>query len=526
MLRPVVLLLCLAGTAVGGWSVEVVATAPGLGVEEVEKAVAVPLEKACAGVAGVWRTTAHVTPGRVRLEFDLHDKADRGKVRQQIQERLQAVELPAGAEPPRLTTLPPLREPAFYVALGGDVPRAALGRLAERLVVPALQEIPSVAAVDLIGATRPEVTVYVDPARLAARNLDVVTVADAVERDRGKAGFAGAETLGHIVVAQARGVPVFLRDVATVEDTRATRGRAWRKGRDVALVGVRVAEPADVGRVRAALPRALARLRETLPPGTPLDLVMDRLGTDAALRPSRVFEAAVAADERLLARLAKAGLVVSPADRTRTRVYLFGEADPAVEKALGELAFAALEPAWLDRPAPFRAPFTWLVPDADLAFAGVKGQAGPAYPPRGEAVARVVPDRDKLALAGIPLVRLARGLALATDGDRISTRVGGEACDVVVRLPHDPNPGPPSVALQGAAGKLYELKTLARIEQTDEPAALLRVDGRRVWAVPLNGERDALLRDLRGVVAAAKRPPAFPTRLWPADGRTPLAVEP
>lgn len=521
MLRPVVLLLCLAGTAVGGWSVEVVATVPGLGVEEVETAVAVPLEKACAGVAGVWRTTAHVTAGRVRLEFDLHDKADRDKVRQQVQERLQAVELPAGAEPPRLATLPPFREPAFYVALGGDVPRAALGRLAERLVVPALREIPGVAGVDLIGAARPEVRVYVDPARLAARNLDVVAVAEAVERDRGKAGFAGAETLGNLDVAPARDFPVFLRDVATVEDTRATRGRAWWNGRDVALVGVRVAEPADVGRVRAALARARTRLRETLPMWASLDRVMDRLGSDAALRPSRVYEAAVAADERLLARLPKAGLVVSPADRTRTQVYLFGEADPVVEKP-----FAALEPTWLDRPAAFRAPFTWLVPDADLAFAGVKDQAGPAYPPRGEAVARVVPDRDRLAQAGIPLPRLARGLTLATGGERFATKVGGEACDVVVRLPHDPNPGPPAVLLQGADGKLVELKTVARIEQTDEPSALLRVDGRRVWAVPMTGEADALQRQLRGVVAAAKRPPAFPTRLWPADGRTPLAVEP
>ena len=153
---------------------------------------------------------------------------------------------------------------------------------AERMVKPALQTLPGVAAVTLYNARRPVLRIRIDLARLTARAVMVQELESAlrlhgvessrIESTDGTVTFLSRtvplpspEQLGGIVVKLVSGVPIRLADVALLEigsdaDERRT---PLAPGGEVTLGVVRLptVQPAELLKeVRAWLPGLRARL--------------------------------------------------------------------------------------------------------------------------------------------------------------------------------------------------------------------------------------------------------------------------
>jgi HAE1 family hydrophobic/amphiphilic exporter-1 len=113
---------------------------------------------------------------------------------------------------------------------------ATLLTFVEEVAKPEFERVPGVGAVNTFAGREQEMHVVIDPAALAARQITITEFVSAIERenrnysggdfDEGKRRYVvrtvgeyeSPEDIANIVVAVRNGVPVYVRDVARVED--------------------------------------------------------------------------------------------------------------------------------------------------------------------------------------------------------------------------------------------------------------------------------------------------------------------
>ena len=241
---------------------------PGASAADVERLVAIPAEQVLAGMRGVEHVWSVSTPGQalITVQFLVGVQRDDAVVRLH-----DTVFAHRDWMPPELG----VGEPIVKAKGIDDVPIVAVtlhaqdartGAADHERVAHALESerkrVPGTRDVSTIGAPGREVRVELDPARLAAHDLDVPAVRGVLkaanaslaagELVRGNAtvkvdagGFlSSAEDVRDLVVAVRNGRPVYLADVADVVDgTPPSAPRAWHVagkagGGDPAEVGV------------------------------------------------------------------------------------------------------------------------------------------------------------------------------------------------------------------------------------------------------------------------------------------------
>lgn len=232
--------------------VEIQTEAPGISTEEVENLVTIPIENALTGIPFVKTVRSKSVLGLSSVRLIFESDTDLLIARNLVQERLATVSatLPATVRTPLI--LPPLSSLSRCLKIGvwKDRPEnmvdekeiAAFDKqsqmdmtvLARWTIRPRLMSIPGVANVAIWGEKNPQLQVVVDPDRLRSNNITLDTVLQTV-RDATVAGSGGfidtanqrmairqippvytPEELGTIVVSYRNGVPLQIRDVATV----------------------------------------------------------------------------------------------------------------------------------------------------------------------------------------------------------------------------------------------------------------------------------------------------------------------
>jgi len=267
-------------------TVTILAEAHGMAPEEIESLVATPIEAAMNGATGVRRVRSSTARGIsvIWVEFDWG--TDILRDRQVVTERLQVVAavLPEGVAVPQLAPVSSVMGEILMIGLtGGDDPMA-LRDAADWVVRRRLLAIPGVAQVIPIGGEVREYQVLVDPARLQATGLtihEVLATASAASRsasggiyiDRGQEvairGLGRARTADEIGLAVVRvrdGVPILLRDVATVAVGPAPRlGSGSIDGQPGVVLSVQKQPGASTLALTARIRTELDAIRATLP---------------------------------------------------------------------------------------------------------------------------------------------------------------------------------------------------------------------------------------------------------------------
>lgn len=271
-----------------------------MGAEELETAIAIPLEVALAGLPDVRRvrSTAQLGVAQVTIEFD--PDADYYRSRQFVAERAAQVsgQLPPGTKPPLISSLTGRLNEIFEFTLEADPGAAdlmALRDLAEFEVTNRLLAVPGVAAVERLGGYLRQFQVQMDPDRMSARRISLDDVRHAVDQANLNASGGivtqGAiewtvralgraktvEDLRRTVVRVQGGVPVRLGDIADVREAAAVRrGMAYRLQGEVVSARVIKQFGADTVRVAAGIRQAVEEIRRTLPRGVQLRIVYDQ----------------------------------------------------------------------------------------------------------------------------------------------------------------------------------------------------------------------------------------------------------
>jgi cobalt-zinc-cadmium resistance protein CzcA len=295
---------------------------------EVEKQVTFPIETALTGIPGLVHTRSLSRNGFSQITAVFEDRISIYFARQQVAERIAEVHksLPPDADPrmgpistglgeiymwtveyestgdamPRPGDAGPQPDGTYRTPEGdllrSDVEKAAYLRTVQDWIIrPQIKAVKGVAGVDAIGGYVKQYHVQPDPRRLVAHGLAFHDLLEALERnnrstgagyieDRGEAyvvratgRIERAKQIASVVVAERRGTPIYVRDVAWVGVGRELRtGSASENGHEVVvgtalmLIGENSREVAD------AVDRKMAEVQRTLPPGIRAKTVLNR----------------------------------------------------------------------------------------------------------------------------------------------------------------------------------------------------------------------------------------------------------
>jgi cobalt-zinc-cadmium resistance protein CzcA len=216
----------------------VVAPYEGRAAEEVEQQVTVPIERALQSTPNVLDRRSRTIFGLSVVQLTFKDGTDDYFARQQVIERLNTVVLPNGVSPELAPLSTAVGEIYRYVVEAPPMySQTQLRDLQDWVIKPALLQVAGIADVITFGGPLKQFHIITSPDKLRKYNLTLQNVMEAINVNnqntggniiaRGGQGFAvrglGAiktkQDIQNIVLKSENGVPVFLRDVASVEIT-------------------------------------------------------------------------------------------------------------------------------------------------------------------------------------------------------------------------------------------------------------------------------------------------------------------
>ena len=280
--------------------VQINTEAPGYSPLEAESRVTFVIETALSGLPKLDYTRSVSRYGLSQVTAVFEEGTDIYFARQLVNERLVQVrsQLPDGLEPEPGPIATGLGEIFMYTvssADGAEHDPMFLREVQDWIIRPQLRQTPGVVEVNTVGGYTRQFVVAPMPERLLAFGVSTDTLIDALEanNDNVGAGYidrsgtqllvrspgqaANAEDLANIVVGQRDGVPVRVRDVATVTIGHQLRnGAAMQDGREVVLGTAFMLIGENSRTVARAVENKLEEIQSSLPDGVVAETLYSR----------------------------------------------------------------------------------------------------------------------------------------------------------------------------------------------------------------------------------------------------------
>jgi CzcA family heavy metal efflux pump len=270
-------------------TVTILAEAPGMDPLEIESLVTFPIESGLNGAAGVRRVRSATAVGVavVWVEFDWGQ--DISRARQTVTEKLTLVSgsLPPEVEPPFLAPVSSIMGEVLFVDLESDRHSPLeLRTVAETVVRRRLLAVPGVSQVIATGGDQKQYEVVLDPLRLAAHQVSLAEVEQALRtaNRNATAGFQVAEGQEYLVrglgrlkdieaiaavsVKTANSTPVLIRDLGTVREGAAIkRGEGSHNAVPGVIIGIQKQPGVNTLDLTARIEATLDDIQRALPQG-------------------------------------------------------------------------------------------------------------------------------------------------------------------------------------------------------------------------------------------------------------------
>ncbi|MDT8999949.1 efflux RND transporter permease subunit [Paucibacter sp. APW11] len=279
--------------------INVQASLPGASPETMSSSVALPLEKQFSTIAGVTTISSTNILGSTSLtiEFDPSRNIDAAALDVQAALFRSLRALPAEmTQPPSYRKVNPADAPVLMVALTSpSMNLSELNDFAENLITPSLSTIDGVAQVSIFGQKRYAVRIRVRTEDLNQRNITLeelqasirganantpVGVLDGSRQTltiQANKQLKNAREFGGIVIASRNGAPIFLRDVADVQDSYETvKSFSNFNGERSIVLAVQRQPDANTVKVVDAVKAMLPRFASQLPASVQMTTMNDR----------------------------------------------------------------------------------------------------------------------------------------------------------------------------------------------------------------------------------------------------------
>jgi len=212
---------------------------PGVGPAEVEAMVSRPMESVVSMVRNVKnvRSTSKEGSSMITLEFDWGTDIDAAAI--DVREKIDLVKshLPSGVQNPTIVKFDPALMPVMVVGVSSPRGVSELRQYADDNLKDRLARIPGVASVTVQGGQDRQIQVNIDRTRMEALGLSFDQVGMALMASnlnlpgghlksgqldfliRIPGEFKSVEQISATVIGNKGGIPVYLRDIAKVEDS-------------------------------------------------------------------------------------------------------------------------------------------------------------------------------------------------------------------------------------------------------------------------------------------------------------------
>jgi cobalt-zinc-cadmium resistance protein CzcA len=286
--------------------VQINTAAPGYSPLETEQRVSYAIETVMAGLPGLKETRSLSRYGLSQVTVIFEDGTDIYFARQLVNERIQSAraQMPEGVDPvigPISTGLGEIYLWTVEAEEGARRPDGQpytptdLREIQDWFIKPQLRNVPGVTEINSIGGHAKQYHVSTHPSKLSAYGLTLADVVQALERNNANVGagyierrgeqmlirapgqVSSMEDLRNVILGQADGVPVRVRDVAEVGVGQELRtGAATDNGREVVLGTVFMLIGENSRSVSQAVDARMAEINRGLPQGVKAVTVYDR----------------------------------------------------------------------------------------------------------------------------------------------------------------------------------------------------------------------------------------------------------
>jgi HAE1 family hydrophobic/amphiphilic exporter-1 len=272
-------------------------TLRGAGPEEVESSITKPVEEAVNTISGIEDITSISYEGMSILMVKFSLEKDGDVAAQEVRDKVNSVQrqLPQGTDPPVIGKFDIGATPVLNVVVYGSRDLIDLTQIAKKKIKERIETVSGVGAVDVVGGREREIHLVVNPLKLAAMNLSIKQVKDAIVQQNieipgGKVEQRDKEyvlrTLGRIeqvkdfndiVIATINGAPVRLSDIGRVEDTGERMATAsFYNGQPSVTLVVKKQSGTNTVAVVKNIKERISELKSSLPQGVETVIVGDQ----------------------------------------------------------------------------------------------------------------------------------------------------------------------------------------------------------------------------------------------------------
>ena len=284
--------------------VQIITTAPTLAAQEVEQFITYPIEQSVKTVPRTVELRSFSRFGLSVITIVFEEDVDIYWARQQISEKLKDAErlIPKGVGIPELAPISTgLGEIYQYVVFAkpnfeAQYDATKLRNIQDWIVKPQILGTKGVAEVTTLGGYLKQYEISVQPDKLKSMNTTITEIFEALEKNNENTGGAYIDKkpyvyfirglgmvknipdIEKIVVKNNNGIPILIRDVATVGEGSATRYGAVTKDGKGEVVGgmVLMLKGENSAAIVNLVKEKVVQIRKSLPEGVAIEPFIDR----------------------------------------------------------------------------------------------------------------------------------------------------------------------------------------------------------------------------------------------------------
>ncbi|MCW5558552.1 MAG: efflux RND transporter permease subunit, partial [Verrucomicrobiae bacterium] len=277
--------------------ITVTTTLRGASPEEMETSVTKPLEEIINTIQGIDELASVTTEGVSQITVTFLLERNRDIAAQDVRDKVNTIlaRLPPNTDPPIIDKFDLDAVPVVSISVSAPRDLKEISYITDKFIKQNLETVRDVGSISMVGARIRAVQVSLDIEKLRAYGLTVGDVRTALERQNlevpgGRLNQKPRElvvrTLGRmqavkdfneLIIANASGQPVYLKDVARISDSvEEPRTLSKADGENCVTLIVRKQSGSNTVKVIEGVKHRLEELRQTVPPDFQLRVIRDQ----------------------------------------------------------------------------------------------------------------------------------------------------------------------------------------------------------------------------------------------------------
>lgn len=277
--------------------VVVYTTYPGASPETIESEITQKLEEQINTISGLKQVISQSSEGLSTIIVEFNLDVSSTVAAQDIRDKISSVTAKFRDEiqDPIVERYDPTANAVMSIVFESKtLPLRDLSAYLDQKIVPQLRTVTGVGAVNLLGDAQRQIQIEINPQKLQSFAIGIDQVintlkSENIEVPAGvlkqssselvveiKSKIIHPQSFGDLIIATKNGTPIFLKQIATIEDSQADlESSAYLNGQTAVAIDILRSSDANVIQVVNATYKALTQIKKQLPTGTVAKVVVD-----------------------------------------------------------------------------------------------------------------------------------------------------------------------------------------------------------------------------------------------------------